>query len=220
MAPSYNATVVNDLIRQHTEARGAKSALAKALGVSPATVTKWVRNEINPEAERWPAIEAALGLAPGTLSRAAGFVATQSPRAFPDMRQVIRDQVVAVIDGFTTDELMDAYVAVSWVQARAIYRPQIPDAVVEPGDFPSLDELMWDDTGAQERIDQMTAEWIRTVRAANFEMPDQLDRARAEAEDREVANLEFAAAAEAGDQIDDAVIPISERPDVDRDPEP
>lgn len=218
MAAPYNAAMVNNVIRQHTAARGEKTALAKALGVTAQTVTKWVQDETTPDPERWPAIERALGLAPATLSRAAGFAVTQSPRAFPDMRQVIRDQVVAVIDGLSSDELMDAYVAVSWVQARAIYLPQIPHDDIEPGDFPSLDELMWDDTGAQERIDQMTADWIRTVRAANFQLPDQLDRARAAAAD--LADLEFAAAAEAGDQIDDAVIPISERPDVDRDPEP
>lgn len=51
---------------------GAQTRLAKALDVSPSTVNKWVKGQVRPEIDRWPAIEEALSLEPGTLRRAAG----------------------------------------------------------------------------------------------------------------------------------------------------
>ena len=53
-------------IEQATRARGARTRLAEAVGKDLATVSRWA-NGSRPEATLWPAIEAHLGLAPGTL---------------------------------------------------------------------------------------------------------------------------------------------------------
>lgn len=54
-------------------ARGANVALAQALGVDQATVSRWRTGKADPAAKWWPAIEAALGMEAGTLAQAAGW---------------------------------------------------------------------------------------------------------------------------------------------------
>lgn len=72
MGSPYNRDVIHDLISDRTHARRAKSELARAVGVSPATVTKWVDGGTCPEPDRWPAIEVALGYEPGTFANESG----------------------------------------------------------------------------------------------------------------------------------------------------
>lgn len=51
--------------------RGAQTRLAAELGVSAATVSRWIRHQSCPDPNRWPAIEDALGLPRGQLAREA-----------------------------------------------------------------------------------------------------------------------------------------------------
>lgn len=51
--------------------RGTQSRLAEAVGVSPQTVNKWASGANDPDPERWPEIEEALGLESGAIERAA-----------------------------------------------------------------------------------------------------------------------------------------------------
>lgn len=72
---SYNPDVVTDVIRQAIEAkgRGAAADLARCLKVAPGTVTKYVKGEIQPDVDRWEAIEKCLGLDLGLLARESGY---------------------------------------------------------------------------------------------------------------------------------------------------
>lgn len=69
MAHTVQPTIAAALDAQ---GRGAKSRLARALGVKPQSVTRWVSGETVPPPERWLAIEDALDLARFDLARAAG----------------------------------------------------------------------------------------------------------------------------------------------------
>lgn len=63
---------VNEIIATavRRSGRGAQSRLAEAVGVSLGTVSHWVHGRATPDQERWPRIEEALGLRPGSLDEA------------------------------------------------------------------------------------------------------------------------------------------------------
>lgn len=63
------AAVIRDGLSRR---RGAKSELAHELGISPATVSKWVQGHTIPEVSRWGQVEELLELEAGSLARAAG----------------------------------------------------------------------------------------------------------------------------------------------------
>ena len=66
----YNTSVVNAVIAEAVKRPGwTQVRLAKALGVRPQTVNKWVSGENTPPHERWDEIETALGLTPRTFVR-------------------------------------------------------------------------------------------------------------------------------------------------------
>lgn len=69
MADPVHPTIAAAL---RAQGRGSKSRLARAVGVQPQTVTKWVSGETSPPPERWLAIEDALELPRFTLAKAAG----------------------------------------------------------------------------------------------------------------------------------------------------
>lgn len=69
---AYNGDVVTALIAKKLERRGASAALAHALGVKPASVSRWRQGQSVPEPDKWPAIEKALGYPPGTFATEAG----------------------------------------------------------------------------------------------------------------------------------------------------
>lgn len=52
------------------QGRGAQTRLAEQMGVTLGTVSHWVNGRAAPEPHRWPAIEEALGLDPGSLKAA------------------------------------------------------------------------------------------------------------------------------------------------------
>lgn len=74
--PTFPA--INDRIVEEIDARprGAKSALAAALGIPAATVSHWYSRHQSPEPSRWPAIEQHFGLDEGTLRALAGLDAS------------------------------------------------------------------------------------------------------------------------------------------------
>lgn len=50
--------------------RGTAARLARMIGVTPQTVSKWASGEVAPEQFRWPEIESTLGMEPGSLMEA------------------------------------------------------------------------------------------------------------------------------------------------------
>ncbi len=66
--------MVNEAITTALDAkpRGAKMGLAQAVGVTPATITKWVQGHTSPDPDKWTAIEQFLEMQPGDLRVAAG----------------------------------------------------------------------------------------------------------------------------------------------------
>lgn len=71
--PAYNPTVVTQLIARKIEhKRGAQRSLARAVGVSDETVSRWRHGESVPTPDKWPAIEVALDYPPGTFETEAG----------------------------------------------------------------------------------------------------------------------------------------------------
>ncbi len=69
--------MVSQIIRRELDAMptGAGSALARAAGVAPQTVSKWRKGETEPTPSNFAAIEQFLGMEPGTLRAAAGLAA-------------------------------------------------------------------------------------------------------------------------------------------------
>lgn len=64
----YKSDVVNEAIIEAVGRPGWNQArLAKALGVKPQTVNKWVKRQTKPEIGSWSKIEDALGLPQGTF---------------------------------------------------------------------------------------------------------------------------------------------------------
>lgn len=89
--PSYNAGMVTTIIREAIEAegRGAQSRVARDVGVAVQTVNKWVKGQVHPEPARWPRIEEALGLEPGTIEQRSG----SRPTAADDEVVALRREV-------------------------------------------------------------------------------------------------------------------------------
>lgn len=65
----YKDDVVNDAIIEaiNRDGHGAQARLAQRLGESPQTINKWYKRLTTPNIEKWPEIEDALGLEPGTF---------------------------------------------------------------------------------------------------------------------------------------------------------
>lgn len=73
--PSYNSSVVTEIIQTHiaNSGRGASARLAEAMKVTPQTVSKWLAGQTTPGPERWEDLEHALGLEPGTVAEETGY---------------------------------------------------------------------------------------------------------------------------------------------------
>lgn len=71
MALAYKSDVLTSMISKELDLRprGAKTRLAEATGVTPQTITKWSKGEVQPEPERWPLIEQFFGWDPGEIVR-------------------------------------------------------------------------------------------------------------------------------------------------------
>lgn len=67
--PAVNQRIIQEL---DARPRGARTALATALGMAAATVSHWTSMHQSPEPERWPAIEEHFDLPEGTLRGLAG----------------------------------------------------------------------------------------------------------------------------------------------------
>jgi transcriptional regulator with XRE-family HTH domain len=73
--------------------RGSRARLAKATGVTAATITKWTQRHTVPEITKWQAIEAELDLEPGSIAQAAGFDVTESVVSLRSELAAIRESV-------------------------------------------------------------------------------------------------------------------------------
>lgn len=58
---------ISAVLASRLSTRGAKTALAEALGVSASTVGRWADGSSSPHRDQWSAIEDHLGLDPGSL---------------------------------------------------------------------------------------------------------------------------------------------------------
>jgi len=69
-----DGSMVTKIIRDEMRRRGngAGSALARAVGVTPETVSKWKKGDTAPTPEKFPAIEEFFDIPTGTLRAAAG----------------------------------------------------------------------------------------------------------------------------------------------------
>lgn len=70
---------MKEILQKALSTRGAQARLSVALGLPSSTVNNWAKGKNTPEAYRWPEIEAALGMEPGVLARAAGVVRPPHP---------------------------------------------------------------------------------------------------------------------------------------------
>lgn len=71
---TYNAGMVLDIVVAQLKqaGRGGQTNLARAVGVRPQTVNKWMLRQTHPEPDKWEAIEDHFGLDHGTLRAASG----------------------------------------------------------------------------------------------------------------------------------------------------
>lgn len=79
--------VLKDLIGHQ---RGRQAALARAVGVTPQTITKWINDQTGIPLDRWPTIEAFLGAAPLTFARRTGLT-----ESIPDLETLPTDDTYA-----------------------------------------------------------------------------------------------------------------------------
>jgi uncharacterized coiled-coil protein SlyX len=82
----YETELVAEFVSALIEAgpTGTKSSLARALGVSPATITKYVNKHNAPGPDKWGIIEKFFALEPGAIAMAAGLDPEQlAPSASP-----------------------------------------------------------------------------------------------------------------------------------------
>lgn len=70
MLRTVNGTVREEVARLIADGgRGTATRLARHLGVSNATVSKWTNGQTNPDPDHWPGIEAFFDLPAGALSQ-------------------------------------------------------------------------------------------------------------------------------------------------------
>lgn len=71
MSPSYKVGVLTAMINEELErqGRGSQTRLAKHLGVTDQTVSKWVKGEVQPDRSRWAELEDCFGWPRGTIAR-------------------------------------------------------------------------------------------------------------------------------------------------------
>jgi DNA-binding XRE family transcriptional regulator len=103
-----NLHVVNELIAEAVARPGwSQARLAKALGLRPQTINKWVKGENTPRMETWASIEGALGFAPNTFWRQV--VGADAIRVLdPDVFAPETPQMPAALSGVDFDDLTAA----------------------------------------------------------------------------------------------------------------
>lgn len=99
---AYNTSVVTQRIASYiaSSGRGSQVKLAKALGVQPQTVNKWVKGQTCPEPERWAELEAAMGLEEGTLALESGLTTFSNHGELAELRAEVERlrQIVERLD--------------------------------------------------------------------------------------------------------------------------
>lgn len=68
---SYKADVLTAMIATELDRRprGTPVRLARHMGVTPQTITKWRKGEVHPDQERWPDLESFFEWDPGEVAR-------------------------------------------------------------------------------------------------------------------------------------------------------